>query len=305
MEIDPWDLNLKTLGLKPKEEGTNKIKYNILKTTTGNLNKQTNDVINDEKFKSTILERIANSYGHKLAHIDIKFLLKNHWDNVEIDTFLNIIKNLKKKKYNDINITDIKKYIKSLINLPETSIYIKEINNQYLLQYERTVMWLNRWLSISSKRKLHDIPSYIEKYCVRQNYNELFRGISWDLRNNTYVPDYNISQFIETDYNKYSINDYINVKSQIFTSWTKSLYIAETFADRKNYGIIIKLSNIHRKNVLCDISETITPKQLAGAYEEEVILYPNSFRCQIVGIFYNGTSLKSIKEIDLDRIATI
>lgn len=113
----------------------NQIKFDILyKNITGKLNKFTNDIINDEKYKLTILERIGNRYDNKQTKIDIKFLLKNNWNDVEIDTFLNIIKNLKNKNY-DIDVTDVKKYIKSLINIPEIISYIKKIKKQDLLEY--------------------------------------------------------------------------------------------------------------------------------------------------------------------------
>lgn len=279
----------------------NHIKFDILyNNTTGDLKKY-KDIINDEKYKSTILERIANRYDNKRTTIDIKFL-KNNWNGIEIDTFLNIIKNLKLKNYDDIDVKDVKKYIQSLSDLPEIISYMKKIKNKDLLEYRHTIRWINDWITLdyNSPRKLHDIPSYIEKYCVRRNYNELFRGLSWDLDT-----EYNISQLIETDYNKYSINDYIDIKSQIFTSWTKNLDMAKFFAKKRKYGIIIKLSNIRQKNVLCDILETTTPKSLFGPSEEEVILYPNRLKCQIIDIFNNGTPVNSIIEIGLDRFATI
>jgi hypothetical protein len=200
----------------------NQIKFDILyNNATGLLNKYKyiNDIINDEKYKSTILERIGNRYDNKRTKIDIKFLLKNNWNGAEMDTFLNIIKNLKNKNYDNIDVKDVKKYKQSLSDLPEIISYSKRIKNRDLLEYRHAIRWIKDWITLdyNSPRKLHEIPSYIEKYCVRQNYNELFRGLSWDLDNT----EYNISQLIETDYNKYSINDYIDIKTQNFTSWTK------------------------------------------------------------------------------------
>jgi hypothetical protein len=62
--------------------------------------------------------------------------------------------------------------------------------------------------------------------------------------------------------------------------------MAKVFAKKRKYGVILKISNIHKENVLCDILETTTPSSLFSVGEEEVILYPNRFKCQIHAIFY-------------------
>lgn len=177
--------------------------------------------------------------------------------------------------------------------------------------------WLSKWLvSTGGKKKLIKLPDNIEKFFKRNNnYIKLYRGLSFT--------DSMISKYLHTltemDLTKYKVGDYIPIKLTELTSWTANYNFAEEYADsyrydnseqlKKNldenykkdtiYGIILELENVKRYSVLADVDKTFESDD-----DNEIILYPGTFRCKLIKVYKNGKEQESLT-FDLEKYNSI
>ena len=177
--------------------------------------------------------------------------------------------------------------------------------------------WLNQWLNITGgKKKLRNLPDNIEKFFKRNNnYTKLYRGLSFT--------DSMISKYLHTltemDTKKYKVGDYIPIKLTELTSWTAIYDFAANYADsyrhdyleqfkkdlyenyKKDtiYGIILQLENVKRYSVLADVDKTFESDD-----NNEIILYPGTFRCKIIKVYKNGKEQESLT-FDLEKYNSI
>ena len=160
-------------------------------------------------------------------------------------------------------------------------------------------LWINDWVfkKMQHKKKFIDLPIGIEKYFKRTKQETLYRGLYWSSND---IKD-SLRKLINTgDYSKYKTGNNIKINLRDLTSWSKKEYIAVDFAkmsvignkkldNTDRYGVLLAV-NVTDKNILADVNLTLAIRH----EEQEVILYPGKYECQILKIFYNGKEVDSL-----------
>lgn len=103
----------------------------------------------------------------------------------------------------------------------------------------------------------------------------LYRGFSWETKEE-------FGEFINHCKEKGIIG-----RSNLISSWTSNLCIAETFATTVNYGVILK-HDFKPSDILID-TRIIDPATLGKLYHQtqrEVIVKPGEYLCQIIMTFH-------------------
>lgn len=180
--------------------------------------------------------------------------------------------------------------------------------------------WLKRWMtSTHRKTKLENLPFNIEKFFERNNnYTKLYRGLHFT---DSMISKY-LHKLTERDLTKYKVGDYIPIKLTQLTSWSTSYDSAAEYADSyshdileqqkkdldKNYkkdtiyGIILELENVKRYNVLADVNKTIEEDEESS--DNEIILYPGTFRCKLIKVYKNNIEQESLT-FDIEKYNSI
>lgn len=282
------------------------IAFKLSNTLSGKLHEfpGINQIINDGRFKQILLLRIAEKIAENNKKIfkDIEFLIENGWNKNKMGRFVNLVINLKRKNFAEINVKDVEKWYRVISFMPEVKQMLKENGNKDLLydvlDYNIAKNWFDTWVRTDTNRlQIHHVPRIVEKYCVRKSYKELYRGMSWDLKGEFQI--HNL--FTGRDYSTYKKNDIVQLDFRYLTSWTPLKRQAEHFANKKNYGIVLKIKNIKKQDIFCDLNESLFAVNNVYAGEDEIIFYPNRLKCEIVEIFYNRKLVDSIRDIGVDR----
>lgn len=132
-----------------------------------------------------------------------------------------------------------------------------------------------------------DIEKDMKKTITQKNYT-LFRGMSWGVKEIDNIKIW----FNDVMYGKlYKVGDIMTLTIPDISSWSVSKEIGNSFshsADYHMFGITLKL-NVDSSNILVDMSEL-------NKIEQEVLLKPGIYKCQIVNLIYYKTQINSMDQ---------
>lgn len=218
-----------------------------------------------------------------------------------------------------LNNSDERKQIdENIKKLIEREKMLRRRRNNSQEEMDKTIAlkWLRSWMVTTRRKKLlEQLPFNIEKFFKRDNnYTKLYRGLHFS--------DSKISKYLHTltekDLTKYKLGDYIPIKLTQLTSWSTSYDSAIEYSDygyyTKNgvlvkdipketyYGIMLELENVKRYSVLADVNESLDDDDESS--DNEIILYPGTFRCKLIKIYKNGKEQESLT-FDLQKYNSI
>ncbi len=186
--------------------------------------------------------------------------------------------NLNSKFYFSHNYIELYKdnFVKSYFNLPNINMSEWSLMTRIFIGF-----WKINTNIVNSNYELLDKEIEQElKLTVTESKYTIYRGLSWNLKHNT------IKVFLESiKYTLYTIGDSMLLNVPNMTSWSKKEKIANAFATRDDYGILLKMTT-ESKNVLCDIS----------GFEDEMIILPNTYKVEIVKLYKNKKQITNMKE---------
>lgn len=134
-----------------------------------------------------------------------------------------------------------------------------------------------------------DTEKELNKSVFKKDYI-IYRTVYFDAGNK-------FSKILMESKSLYNKNDNIELKLNLYTSWTTDLNIAEEFIEEHSaytFHIIFKMK-VESSYLLADITNYSKMFNYTLQYlEDEVILYPGTYKMQIHSLYKNGEEINSM-----------